>query len=263
MSTPRFHVPDATTGARLRDLVAGMALPLPDSANHHARRVLRLRPGDPIVLFDGRGHEYHALLEEAPADNPVNAGRFAARVLHGGVVDREAGVHITLVQALSATEKIDWLVEKCVELGVARLVLAPAERSVVRLEAARGERRLGRWHDIGVAACCQCGRNRLMEISLAADLGTAFQWAAPAAGAAWLLDPGAPATLAGSAMRTDPPAPVAFAVGPEGGFTPAEIALAESSGYVRVRLGPRVLRTETAGLAAATALLALNGEYER
>jgi len=263
MSTPRFHVPDASTGARLRDLAPGMALPLPDPANHHARRVLRLRPGDPIVLFDGQGHEYHALLEEAPADTPVNAGRFAARVQRGGAVDREAGVPITLVQALSATEKIDWLVEKCVELGVARLVLAPAERSVVRLDAARGERRLSRWHDIGVAACCQCGRNRLMEISLAADLRSAFQWAVPAAGAAWLLDPGAPASLAVGAARAEARLPVAFAVGPEGGFTPAELALGESSGYVRVRLGPRVLRTETAGLAAVTALLALSGEYER
>jgi 16S rRNA (uracil1498-N3)-methyltransferase len=263
MSTPRFHVPDTSAGTRLRDLAAGFCLSLPDAANHHARRVLRLRPGDPVVLFDGQGHEFHAVLEEAPAGDPMNTVRYCARILDGGAVDREAGVAVTLVQALCATEKIDWLVEKCVELGVARLVLAPAERSVVRLEAARGERRLGRWQDIGVAACCQCGRNRLMDIVLAANLRAALHLALPADGPAWLLDPAAAATLAGGTGRSIAPPTVACAVGPEGGFTTTEIALAEAAGYARARLGPRVLRTETAGLVAVTALLALHGEYAR
>jgi len=263
MSTPRFHVPDTVAGARLRDLAAGDTVLLPTAASHHAQRVLRLRPGEAVVLFDGQGHECRATLQKAASGDAANASCYAAIVQVDGAVDREAGVRITLVQALSAAEKIDWLVEKCVELGVARLVLAPAERSVVRLDAIRGARRLGRWQDIGVAACCQCGRNQLMDIALAADLPQALQLALPDGGQAWMLDPAAPAALATASARHGPPPPVTCAIGPEGGFSSAEIALAESSGYVRVRLGPRVLRTETAGLAAVTALLALNGEYAR
>jgi len=261
MPTPRFYVPATAAGAQPSALAPGNVLQLPAAASHHALRVLRLRPGDPVVLFDGQGQEYRAVLEAAPAGNPANGSGCAARVLEGGTVDREAAVSITLVQALSATEKIDWLVEKCVELGVARLVLVPAERSVVRLDAPRGARRLGRWQDIGAAACCQCGRNRLMDIVLAADLPEALQGALPAGGPAWVLDPSAPVALA--AAPPGPPLPITCAVGPEGGFTAAEIALAESSGYVRGRLGPRVLRTETAGLAVVAALLALHGEYAR
>jgi len=262
MRTPRFFVPDTPDGAPLRDLAAGATVLLPDDANHHARRVLRLRPGDIVALFDGAGYEAEAVLAEAPAGAPENASRYAARIVSSAAIDREAGVAITLVQALSAAEKIDWLVEKCVELGVARLVLAPAQRSVVRLEAARGARRLERWRDIGIAACCQCGRNRLMDIALAEDLAGALRAGRPDPGAAWILDPSATVALA-TAPAGGAGLPIACAIGPEGGFTDGEMALAESIGYTRARLGPRVLRTETAGLATVTALLALGGEYAR
>ncbi len=262
MRTPRFFVPDPTDGARLRDLATGATVLLPDDASHHARRVLRLRPGEAVALFDGAGHEAEAVLAEAPAGGTANGSRFAARILASGAIDREAGVAITLVQALSASEKIDWLVEKCVELGVARLVLAPAQRSVVRLEAARGARRLERWRDIGVSACGQCGRNRLMDITLAGDLAEALQAGRPTPGRAWILDPAGPVALAAT-LPDGGAVPLACAVGPEGGFTDAEMAQAESAGYARARLGPRVLRTETAGLVAVAALLALHGEYGR
>jgi 16S rRNA (uracil1498-N3)-methyltransferase len=262
MSTPRFHVPETADGLRLDSLMPGATVALPPAASHHARRVLRLRPDDAIVLFDGQGREYQAVLVQLPGGDGANASRSAARIVGGGAVDREACVAITLVQALSAQDKIDWLLEKCVELGVQRLVLAPAERSVVRLDAQRQERRLARWREIAVAACCQCGRNRVPQIALAATLGAALQLARDGGGAAWILDPAAAAGLAAGA--TGPGAGhVACAVGPEGGFTAAELAQAESLGYAPVRLGPRVLRTETAGLAAVTALLALAGEYAR
>jgi 16S rRNA (uracil1498-N3)-methyltransferase len=272
MSTPRFFVPDTAEcgaeGVRLHGLARGSIVTLPAAVSHHARRVLRLRPDDAIALFDGQGNEYQAVLVQDPAGESANGSRSAARILAGGAVDREACVAITLVQALSAQEKIDWLLEKCVELGVRRLVLAPAGRSVVRLDAARQERRLARWRDIAVAACCQCGRNRLPLVSLADNLGAALQLARDDAAQAWILDPAAPAALAGGAGRavgrTAGAEPrLACAVGPEGGFTPAELVEAESRGYTRTRLGPRVLRTETAGLAVVTALLALHGEYTR
>lgn len=268
MRTPRFFFPDPPDGPPLRDLAPGARVLLPDDASHHARRVLRLRPGETVALFDGRGHEAEAVLAEAPAGEPANASRYAAHIVAVGAIDREAGVAITLVQALSASEKIDWLVEKCVELGVARLVLAPAQRSVVRLEAGRASRRLERWRDIGIAACGQCGRNRLMEIMLAGDLGEALREGRPTSGQAWVLDPAAPVALAaemagGGVLPADGASPIACAVGPEGGFSDEEIALAESIGYARGRLGSRVLRTETAGLVAVTALMALHGEYAK
>ncbi len=246
MSVPRFYMP-----VRMR---AGDTVELPESVGHHARRVLRLRAGDELVIFDGTGSEYRARLEPSAA----NEKRSQVTILDGAPVDREARLMITLVQALSAPEKIDWLVEKCVELGVARIVLAPAARSVARLDAARQARRLARWQDIAVAACGQCGRNTLPAIELAPDLPTALRAGASAA-ARWILDPQAPQGLAASgAARPDS---ACLAIGPEGGFAPEELAAAEALGYRRARLGPRVLRTETAGLAAATALLALFGEF--
>lgn len=250
MGAPRFFVPAHAARLHAGDIVA-----LPAAAAHHARRVLRLRQDDPIVLFDGQGMEYAATLRHDGAD-PAAA---AARILGGAAVDREAHTRITLIQALSAQDKIDWLIEKCVELGVLRLVLAPADRSVVRLDDARRARRLERWRDIALAASAQCGRNRLLEIvpapTLTAALGTAGD-----CGARWLLDPAAAAGLGAEAAARAGQA-LACAVGPEGGFTAGEHELAERLGFRRARLGARVLRTETAGLAAVCALLALHGEY--
>jgi 16S rRNA (uracil1498-N3)-methyltransferase len=242
MTAPRFLVPGV--------MAPGQTVLLPASVDHHARRVLRLHAGDLVTLFDGLGNEFEAVL----GPPPMNETRSQASILRGGPVDREAKLQITLVQALCAQEKIDWLVEKCVELGVGRLILAPTARSVVRLDGARRERRAARWHDIVVAACCQCGRNRLPVLEVADDLASALRRAQPAQ-RRWILDPDASAgTLSAGA------GPVACVVGPEGGFTQAETSLAASLGYERVRLGPRILRTETAGLAAISALLALHGE---
>jgi len=255
MSIPRFFVEDPTLGHGVAT-AAGLTVPLPASAGHHARRVLRLRPEEPIVLFDGNGNEYAAALLYDPRD----AAGALARIHAVAAVDREARVAITLVQALSAQEKIDWLIEKCVELGVARVVLAPAERSVVRLDQGRGARRLERWRDIASAACAQCGRNRVPQILLAPDLVAALG-AVPAGSRRWLLEPQAPRGLGAAAADGAGDMALVCAVGPEGGFTATEQAQAAALGYEAVRLGTRVLRTETAGLAAVAALLALHGEY--
>jgi len=143
MAIPRFLVPEP--------LAAGARIALSPASSHHARRVLRLRAGDMLVLFDGKGSEYEAVF----APDPLNASRSYAKITGGGPVDREAHADITLVQAMCAQDKVDWLVEKAVELGARRIILAPAARSVVRLSEQRRERRVERWRDVAAAACGQ------------------------------------------------------------------------------------------------------------
>lgn len=242
MADPRFFV-DA-------ELAAGQVLDLPKSVAHHASHVLRLRDGDGVVLFNGRGGEFH--------------GRLATRGTQAGLtahapVERESPVAATLVQAWIATDKLDWVVEKAVELGAVRIALTPARRSVVRLDGARLAKRLERLRDIVVAACCQCGRNRLPAIEAYTDLESALKNCSGDDVTALTLQPDAPRSLvdlAGSVAR-----PFTVAIGPEGGFEESEIALAERAGYRPVSLGARVLRTETAGLAALAALQATAGDY--
>jgi len=244
MRPPRFLVSDR--------LAVGETIVLPLACSHHALHVLRLRARDSLILFDGKGSEFEAFL----VPDPRSAARCRATITRGGPVDREARLHITVVQALSAQEKVDWLLEKAVELGADRIILASATRSVVRLSAARRQRRVQRWRDIAAAACAQCGRNRLPVIDVAEDLAAALA-SAPDAASRWLLEPSAHSGL----TRVASGASVALAVGPEGGFTAEETALAHSLGYVSARLGRRVLRTETAALAAMCALLAWEGEF--
>ncbi|BAP87150.1 ribosomal RNA small subunit methyltransferase E [Burkholderiales bacterium GJ-E10] len=233
--------------------VPGDVVTLSDGASRHAR-VLRLGTDEPFVLFDGAGQEYGARLE-AVVESRRHSGPLAVRILSAGAVDREARVEITLIQALAAQEKLEWTIEKAVELGVRRILLAPAQRSVVRLDGARQERRAERWREIAWAACAQCGRNRIPEVAPAASLEAALRAAADAQ-CRWILDPDGTAGLGAAPIAT-----VSCAIGPEGGFTEEETALAERLGYRRLRLGPRVLRTETAGIAVVSALLALGGEY--
>ncbi len=233
--------------------VPGDVVTLSYAASRHAR-VLRLGAGEPFILFDGVGHEYGAHLEPV-AEGKRQPGPLAARILSAGRVDREARVGITLIQALAAQDKIEWTIEKAVELGARRILLAPARRSVVRLDGARQERRAERWREIAWGACAQCGRNRVPEVTLTPSLEAALRTAADAQ-YRWILDPDGATGLGAAPIAT-----ASCAVGPEGGFTDEETALAESLGYRRLRLGARVLRTETAGIAVMSALLALGGEY--
>lgn len=239
MSGPRFWV-DA-------DFVAGTRLDLPESVAHHALRVLRLREGTPITLFSGRGGEAHARLG-------IDGRRAWAEIETFPPIERESPLDLSLVQSLIASDKLDWVIEKATELGVTRILIAPATRSVIKLEATRLEKRLAHWREIVVAACCQCGRNRLPALDFHPRLADAL--AAAPTGARHVLAPGAQGGLQIAAGDA-----VSFAVGPEGGFTDEELGLAEALGYQRSLLGRRVLRTETAGLAALAASQALAGDF--
>jgi len=243
---PRFFVEQPlSVDARIR---------LPASVAHHARTVLRLRDGDPIVLFNGAGGEYHARLAAARIAKP---GEVHAEVTAFDPVEREARLHITLIQAQASADKIDWVIEKAVEIGVARVIVTGASRSTARLDEARRERRLQHWHELAIAACCQCGRNRPVPVLAAASLASALAQAGDA-DLKWILDPAAAVGLPAAPL---PAQRVAIAVGPEGGFDAAELGVAAQAGFSPIALGARVLRTETAGLAAAAACLAINGEF--
>jgi 16S rRNA (uracil1498-N3)-methyltransferase len=213
--------------------------------------VLRLAVGDDVVLFDGEGGEYPGRIADAGPE---------LRVLLTGhaVVEREAPLAITLAQALVAGEKMDWLAQKAVELGVAALAPLETERAVVRLSGERAAKRVDHLRQVALSACEQCGRNRVPRIEPLARLPD-FLAASAATGAVRLmLSPGAVRPL----RSLDPAGrPVLLLVGPEGGLSPKEILAAESAGFEAVSLGPRVLRTETAGLAAIAALLAHWGDF--
>lgn len=249
MMIPRFFCPPPLHAQR----VVG----LPEAAAHHALRVLRLRAGDPVVLFDGKGGEYAGRLVEAGRAVRVELGAWRD-------IERESPLRITLAQALPAGDKMDWIVQKAVELGAVRVVPLAAARSVVRLVGERAARRVEHWRQVAVSACEQCGRNRLPEVLPVLDLRS---WLAGLAGLAekqgetdglrLLLSPGGAALRLG---EVSPRGGVALLIGPEGGLTDDESAAAAACGFRAVSLGPRILRTETAGLAALAALAALHGD---
>lgn len=237
----RFHFP-----ARLP---TGGTLELPDTLAHHAVRVLRLRDGERIVLFDGEGGEAEATLQ-------VRGKSAFAHLETRREIDRESPLQIVLVQALAASDKMDWVVQKAVELGVSALQPVQAERSVLRLAGERADKRQAHWQQVAVSACEQCGRNRIPEVR---PLQPLAQWLAAHRGALnYVLAPG------GTAGFVEQPAAqdiVHVLVGPEGGWSEAELRAFDAAGCRRVRLGPRVLRTETAGLAAIAALQARWGDF--
>ena len=239
MSLPRFFV--AT------DLSVGQQLVLPDDVSHHALRVLRLEAGTPLVLFNGRGGEYLARLA-------VAGKRAAAQVESFQPIERESPLTLTLVQAWVATDKLDWIVEKAVELGVARVILMPTTRSVVRPDVERRAKRLAHLRQVAASACAQCGRNRVPTVTDASNMKQAL---ADLDGERFVLLPDAAGTLGDPRLRARA---AAVMVGPEGGFDEAEVRIAEQLGCRPVRLGPRVLRTETAGLAALAVLQTTAGD---
>ena len=230
--------------------IAGRAHILAPDAAHHAQRVLRLRAGDAVVLFDGTGGEWPGTLAGDGRAQLVELGERRA-------VEREASVVLTLAQALPGGDKMDWVVQKAVELGVARIQPLEAARSVVRLAGPRAEKRHAHWQQVAIAACEQCGRNRLPEIAPLLALTDYLALPAQPAEARALLVPAGGARLVTLAR----PASATLLIGPEGGFTEAEQRAALAAGFQPVSLGPRVLRTETAGLAAIAAVLALWGEF--
>jgi len=256
MRVTRCHVPVP--------LSCGALVTLPQPAAVHVTRVLRLTSGAQLTLFDGRGGEYDAQLLE------VGRGGVQARVGAHHPIEREAAVRVTLLQCLARGERMDWIVQKATELGVAAIVPVSGRRSVMQLDAAAGGRRLAHWQAVAVSACEQCGRNRVPQLHTLRDLDDACSEADPAS-LRLLLDPDAaesfPAALASAAAATSAAAPgtaaapsVTLLVGPEGGLTAQESDGARQRGFERCRLGPRILRAETAPIAALAALQAVIGD---
>ncbi|HZF14420.1 MAG TPA: 16S rRNA (uracil(1498)-N(3))-methyltransferase [Steroidobacteraceae bacterium] len=221
-----------------------------DAANHIAR-VLRARAGDPLVLFDGRGGEYAATVESLRKD------RVAVAIGGHSPLERESALPITLVQGISRAERMDLVLQKATELGVARIVPIQAERSVVRTDEQKAGRKAAHWRSIAIAACEQCGRNRLPAIDPPTMLA-AWLCSRPAVDVALMLSPRADATLRSVARGARS---IELLVGPEGGLAPDEEKAVRDAGFLSARLGPRILRTETAALAALAALQSEFGDF--
>jgi 16S rRNA (uracil1498-N3)-methyltransferase len=245
MRLTRIYVPDP--------LAAGTDVVLPAQAAEHLTRVLRLEPGAPLTLFNGAGGEYSATLG-------ATAGKKTqVRVLEHDAVERDSPADITLVQGVARGERMDLIVQKATELGVTRIVPVLADRSVVKLDPKQRARKLEHWQAIAISACEQCGRNRVPEVREPAALGDAI--AELAAGSVrWLLAADARDSLA--TVAADAAArPIVLLIGPEGGLADNERQFALANGFAACRLGPRVMRTETAGLAALALLQTLAGDF--
>ena len=245
MRLTRIHVP-AT-------LSEGAEIVLPVQAGEHLTRVLRLEAGAALTLFNGEGGEYAATLA------PINGKKVIARVLRHDAVERESPLAVTLLQGVARGERMDLIVQKATELGVGRIVPVLAERSVVKLDARQRTRKREHWQAIAVSACEQCGRNRVAEVDEPMALGDAVKSLADDSVRCLLAAGGAESlaqVAAHAALR-----PIALLIGPEGGLAEHERQFAEGNGFRVYRMGPRVMRTETAGLAALAVLQTVAGDF--
>ncbi|MDR1709338.1 MAG: 16S rRNA (uracil(1498)-N(3))-methyltransferase [Candidatus Accumulibacter sp.] len=245
MNPPRFFVSVP--------LAVGARVELPPGAARHVGRVLRMRAGEALTLFDGRGGEYACRVLSSLR------GAVSVEALEWRGTERESPLDLTLAQGLQAGERMDLTVQKAVELGAARIVPLVTRRGVSRPEGERAKKRAAHWRAVAASACEQCGRNRVPEVAEPEDLA---DWLArPLAGAPLrlMLDPEAARAL----DALPPPASMAveLLVGAEGGFAPEEAEAARRAGFTALRLGPRILRTETAGLAALATLQCLWGDF--
>jgi 16S rRNA (uracil1498-N3)-methyltransferase len=226
---------------------------LPASQSHHAVRVLRLKTGDAVVLFNGDGAEYAAVISQVGRD------RLALDVTGRSVVDRESPLAVTLAQAVSGGDRMDYTVQKAVELGVAAIQPLAAERSVVRLAGERAVKRVEHWRAVVAASCEQCGRNRLPEVAPLLPLEAFLAVEAGRGSVSRLML--SPHSARDLRTLDRPTGPMLLLAGPEGGFSPPETRAAERAGFLPVRIGPRVLRTETAAVAALAAIQAWWGDF--
>jgi 16S rRNA (uracil1498-N3)-methyltransferase len=234
------------------ELQPGTTCTLPPAQAHHATRVLRLAAGDAVTLFNGDGAEYGGSIARATRD------RVTVEIASRSAVDREPPLAVTLAQAISGGERMDYTVQKAVELGVGAIQPLSSVRSVVKLDAARAERRLAHWRTVVAAACEQSGRNRLPPVAPVAGLPEWLARGTAGYALALLLSPRA-ATRLRELPR--PEGGLVLLAGPEGGYAPEEEDMARRAGYTPVRLGPRVLRTETAAVAALAAMQTLWGDF--
>ena len=232
MLRPRFYLDQR--------LAAQTQLTLDDRVARHVAKALRMKAGDTLYLFDGRGTEACATIAA------VERNRVEVMIDSSESVSRESGLTITLLISMSRGDRMDTIVQKATELGVTRILPVSSERTELRLKGERAEKKLTHWRNVAISACEQCGRNTLPELELPQDLDSALGEASRWESALKLiLHP----------AQTNPPVPDSCAelvllVGPEGGFSDAEVDRAAASGFQPFSLGPRVLRTETAPLAA-------------
>ena len=241
---PRIHVPSA--------LAPGALLSLSSAAAHHLSRVLRAGIGDDVVVFND-GVEFAATIAR------IDKHGVAVKLDAGVAVERESPLPCLLAQAISSGERMDITLQKAVELGIRAAQPLYSERSVVRLDAERTIKRVEHWRQVMISACEQCGRNVIPGV-VSPQPVLAWLGALPAPrddDLRILLSPHAGTRLA----ELPPPATVTLLAGPEGGFTEAEAAVAQQRGFIAVHLGPRVLRTETAALAALAAINTLWGDF--
>ncbi len=233
-------------------LVSGKRVKLEGNAASHITRVLRLRVGAALVLFDGAGGEYEASIDKA------HGGEVIVAVGVHQPIERESPLRLTLAQGVSRGERMDLVVQKATELGVAQFVPVLTERSVVRLSAQQSDRKVNHWRAIAIAACEQCGRNRLPSVAAPLALRDFLEGdAGTSPGTRLLLSP------VGTAALNDVPRPsdsLTVLVGPEGGLTDEEEHAAVTAGFTALRLGPRVLRTETTAIAALALLQRMFGD---
>ena len=237
---PRFYVDTA--------LRAGMSCLLPEESAHHAVHVLRVRAGDDITLFNGRGGEYAARIAS------IERLKVLVDVLAHRAIERESPLRVVLAQGISSGERMDFTVRKSVELGVAEIQPLLAASTVARPKGERAAARHAHWQKVAIAACEQCGRNRVPTVHApvpALDYRGAGEMKV-------LLSPEAELRFS-AACKTGQE--FTIAAGPEAGFSAEEQAALAGAGFVPARLGPRVLRTETAGIAALAALSALRGDF--
>ena len=239
---PRFYVDTA--------LRAGSSCLLAEDSAHHAVHVLRVREGDDIVLFNGRGGEYSGRVAS------IHRLEVSVDLLEHRAVERESPLEILLVQGISSGERMEFTLRKAVELGVAAIQPVLAAGSVARPKGERAAARQGHWQKIVISACEQCGRNRIPLVHPLVDLE---KYRCEEQAEKILLSPSSDSPFSGYVK--DRGSRFVIAAGPEAGFSEREEAAFAAMGFVPLKLGARVLRTETAALAALAALNALRGDF--
>lgn len=232
-------------------LRAGAELVLPEAASAHLVRVLRQEPGDACTLFNGDGNDYQARI--------ISIGKRETRLLVGSSapVDRESPLRVVLLQGIARGEKMDLILQKATELGVHEVRPLFSDRSEVKLDGPRAEKRLAHWRSVVVSACEQSGRAAVPPVLAPAALDAVLD-GLPEVGLRLILDPEGSVTFA--SLAADARQPLVLAVGPEGGWSDRDREQLVRAGFQGLRLGPRILRTETAGLAAIAALQARFGD---
>ena len=244
MRLTRIHVAAA--------LATGTEIQLLKGATNHVVRVLRLREGAALIVFDGAGHEHRAELTR------IDGSKAYVRIGEQLTVSSESPLRITLVQGISRAERMDWTLQKATELGVTGIAPVLTARSVVRLDDKQTEKKLEHWQAVVIGACEQSGRSVVPSVHTPTALRN-YLSTRTKDGMRFVLSPTAPASLAG---LTSLSSKVELLIGPEGGLDDDEVMLAEQSGFTPVRLGPRVLRTETASVVALSVLQALWGDLQ-